>query len=561
MRKLSPLLIALALTAHAEVKTPLLFSDHMILQRDHPVKIWGWADPGEVVNITFGPSHATATAAPDGTWLTTLPSMPANATPQTLTISGKNTLTFQDVLVGDIWVCSGQSNMERSLQFVDYTDADLATANDPGLRIFRVVSRSAISPQADFQPWNGKQWMVGTPKDVLSFSAVGFYFGRELRKDLKIPIGLMDSSQGGSMAQLWVSLQAIQKNVNADYDFRGWLEQHDELVADYPQRLADYPAAKVKYDQDLKQYNQDLANDKAYSAQLATWQAAFDQAAKDGTPRPQKPKPPRPAPKEPQLPDGGPFGNFMVGNLYNSMINPMINFTIKGILWYQGESNGGAGGKQYRVLLPILINDWRTRWGQGDIPFFIVQLPNINAPQKLPVQPKDPWVALRESQAHALTLPNTAMATTIDIGDPYNVHGKDKKDIGYRLSLIARHNVYGENIVYEGPTYKSMSVEGKKISLTFDHTGSGLTIGAAPWSPTGVLTPVASELKGFAIAGPDHKFFWAKATIAGDHVIVSSDEVPHPVAVRYGWADNPPCNLYNKEKLPATPFRTDDWDL
>ena len=248
----------------------------------------------------------------------------------------------------------------------------------------------------------------------------------------------------------------------------------------------------------------------------------------------------------------------MVGNYYNAMIAPLMPYAIKGAIWYQGESNSG-NSKQYRTLFPLLINDWRERWGQGNFPFLFVQLPNIKKPATQPVQETDLWPGLREAQALTLSVPNTGMATIIDVGDPYDVHGKDKFHVGTRLALVARHVVYGENIVYSGPTYGSMKVAGNKIEITFKNTGTGLEIGTAPWTPSGKIPPVAKELKGFAIAGEDKNWFGADARIAGNSVIVESPQVPHPVAVRYGLADNPPCNLYNKEKLPAAPFRTDNW--
>jgi len=249
----------------------------------------------------------------------------------------------------------------------------------------------------------------------------------------------------------------------------------------------------------------------------------------------------------------------MVGNLYNAMIAPLMPYAIKGVIWYQGESNCN-NSKQYRVLFPIMITDWREKWGQGNFPFLFVQLPNINKPATEPVQGEDRWPGVREAQAKAMSVPNTGMATIIDVGDPDEVHGKDKIDVGVRLSLVARHLVYGEDIVYTGPIYDSMKVEGNKVLITFKNTGGGLAIGTPPWTPSGKIPPVASELKGFAIAGADKKWVWAQARINGDQVVVSSDQAPNPAAVRYGWADNPPCNLYNKVNPPAAAFRTDEWE-
>jgi len=331
-------------------------------------------------------------------------------------------------------------------------------------------------------------------------------------------------------------------------------------VKAYPQRLAEYATAKAKWDADERQWNADNAKNAAYMAQMAKFNDDFAAAVKEGRQHPGKPKPPTPEPVRPDPPDGGPYSGFMVGNLYNAMIYPLFNYTMKGVLWYQGESND-RWPQQYGVMFPILIKDWRQHWGEGDFPFLFVQLPSIYAPAKNPVQ-NDPWPPMREAQARALALPNTGMATTVDIGDPWDVHGKDKKDIGERLALIARREVYGEKSVVDyGPVFESMKIDGAKVTIKYKGLGSGLVLGVPPWTPTHVIPPVSTELKGFAIAGSDQKWFWARAEIKGDRVVVWSADVPKPVAVRYDWADNPPGNLYNKEKLPATPFRTDDWPI
>ncbi len=539
---------------------PLLFSNHMVLQRDSPVRIWGWADVAESVTVAFGRDRIQTKAGADGRWQVMLPKMSANAHPQILTIVGKNTLAFQDVLVGDVWVCSGQSNMERLLHEVDYTDADIMSTQDDQLRLFRVLSTTSVTPQDDLKPWNGRQWMVSNPTDAKEFSAVGIFFGLELRKHLGIPIALIDSSQGGSRAQLWTSVGSIEKHIDADPEFKSWIDQRNDLLKAYPQRRLDYPEEKQKYDEEMKLWSSENEKDPDYMAKLAAWQAAMDKAQKEGLEHPAKVRPSRPAPVAPDPTDGGPYSTFMVANLYNAMIYPLTDFTIKGVLWYQGEAND-RNPKQYRVLFPILISDWREKWQQGNFPFLFVQLPNIGAPAKEPVQSKDWWPQMREAQANALALPNTGMATTIDIGDPWDVHGKDKSDIGRRLSLVALHQAYGEKIVFAGPTYQSMKIKGRKIEIKFANEGGGLVIGVAPWTSTGKIPQVSNELHGFAIAGADKKWFWAKAVIQGDHVVVWSDDVSTPVAVRYGWANNPPCNLYNREKLPAPPFRTDGWPL
>jgi len=551
--------LTLPLLAQANVKLPLFFSDHMVLQRDMKVPVWGTADPGEDVTVTFGDKNAETKADANGKWRVDLDPSPANATSQTLTVKGNNTVVFSDILVGDVWICSGQSNMGIQLGESYHADTDVPAANDPLLRLFKVSDGTSIKPEEDVELVNKKQWLPCTPDEAKQFTAVGYFYGRELRKDINIPIGLIASIKGGTTAQLWTPVEAIEKNVDADPAFKDWLTKRQQTIDAYPQAEAAYLPIKAKYDQDMKDWWTNVGNAPDYVAAMKAWNVANDQARAAGNPPLPKPQPSQPRPVEPVPPDGGPFNDYMVGTLFNAMIAPLIPMAIKGVIWYQGESNGDHA-KQYGVLFPSMITGWREKWGQGDFPFLFMQLPLSGKPATEPVPPLDKWPVLRESQAKALALPNTGMAVIIDVGDPYNVHGKDKYDPGYRLSLIGRHVVYGENIVYTGPTYDSMKVDGNKIVISFKNIGSGLVIGTAPWTPSGQIPPVADELKGFAIAGDDKKWVQANAQIVGDTVEVSSDQVPNPVAVRYGWADNPPCNLYNQEKLPAAPFRTDDWE-
>lgn len=554
------LLLALSLGPRcaAEVRTPQIFSDHMVLQREMPVRIWGWADAGEQVRVSFAGQRVETLAGADGHWQVMLKKMPAQDAPQTLKIQGRNTISFTDVLVGDVWVCSGQSNMERLLEQTINSDADLATAEDTQLRYFHVLPATAVTPQEDVQRWDAEGWTVSTPERALKFSAVCFYFGRELRKHLGIPIGLIDSTKGGTRAQIWISLEAIENHPNADLQFSQWLEQRALVVKDLAKRTAEYPQKKTRYDQDMTAWTKQIEADPVYVANEKRWQVELEQAQKNGTEWPLEPRPPLAKPAEPALPDDGPYSTFMVGNLYNAMIAPLTRLSIRGVLWYQGETND-KNAPQYKVLFPLLITDWRQHWNEGNFPFLFVQLPNIHRPQTEPVQDKDLWPWMREAQQNALALPNTAMAVTIDIGDPWNVHGKDKRDIGIRLSLLARRKVYGEHLVAQGPVYKSMRVRRDRVELKFDSVGTGMIQGVPPWTPTGEVPRPASALRGFAIAGMDRTWHWAMAEIHGNEIIVSSHEVKQPVAVRYGWADNPPCNLYNLEKLPAAPFRTDDW--
>jgi len=553
------MIVAIPFLAQAEVRLPAVFSDHMVLQRDIQIPVWGWAEPGEEVTVTFGEESTKTITDGDGRWKAYLGKTGANATPQILTVSGKNTIKFTDVLVGDVWICSGQSNMGLYLGECDNAESEVPNANDPLLRLLTVQERTSITPDVDVTLWNGKKWRPCTPEAANQFSGVGYFFGRELRRRLGIPIGLISSLHGGSQAQLWTSLEAIKKNIDADNEFKDWLAKRETVIDNYPHKLAEYLPLKKKYDTEATRYWNEVENAPEFTARKKVWEEERKAALAQGKIPPPRPEASQPSPRAPDAPDGGPYSSFMVGNLYNAMIAPLIPYAIKGVIWYQGESNC-KNSKQYRVLFPIMIGDWREKWGQGAFPFLFVQLPNINKPATEPVQDEDRWPGIREAQAMATTLPNTGMATIIDVGDPDEVHGKDKIDVGGRLSLVARHVVYGENIVYTGPTYDSMKLEGDKVSIRFKNTGGGLVVGVPPWTPSGKIPPVAGELKGFAIAGSDKKWFWAQARISGEQVVVSSDQVHHPVAVRYGWADNPPCNLYNTEKLPATPFRTDDWE-
>lgn len=543
----------------ADVSLPLLFSDHMVLQRDMPIPIWGQASPRESVTVTFGDLHAATTADADGKWRVNLDKSPADAEPRKLIISGHNTVVLDDVLVGDVWVGSGQSNIEFSLSGASNADTEIPKAQDPELRLFTVAMRTSLQPEPDITINGHQQWRACTPDAAAHFSAVAYFFARELRKNLNIPIGVISSVQGGSKAQVWTSLEAIQQDRDAAPEFNVWLTKRQQLIADYPHRLAAFTPAKAKFDQDTKRWWNEVGNSPDFLARTKAWEQTDQKALEAGTPRPKRPEPPEPRPVEPESPDGGRYSDFMVGNLYNGMIAPLMPYAIKGVTWYQGEANDSET-RPFRVLVPLMITDWRKHWGEGDFPFLFVQLPNIDKPATEPVQENDHWPGTRDAQALGLTLPSTGMAVTIDVGDPGNVHGKDKIDVGQRLALVARHVVYGEDIIWTGPTYDSMKVDGNRIVLTFKNIGGGMMIGTPPWTPSGKIPPVASKLKGFAIAGADRKWAWATAEIQGDQVVVSSELVPDPVAVRYGWANNPPCNLYNSAKLPAAPFRTDDWE-
>ena len=485
----------------ADVTPNGLFSDHMVLQQGMKVPVWGDAAEGEQVTVGFAGQKATATTK-NGRWMAWLTPMKASNTPQTMTITGSNTIAIQDVLVGEVWVCGGQSNMERQLglrppqnPLVNWQQ-EAASANYPLIRQMIVPHVIAASPQLNLSG----TWSVCTPQTAINFTAVGYYFGRDLYKNLNVPIGLIHSSWGGTPAEAWTRHEILAGNPL----LTPILDDYAKAVASYPQRLAQFKADEPKLMQD-------------YTAAAAL-------AAAQGKHAP-------PAPKAPGDPDKGPYGP---SHLYDAMINPLLPYAIRGVIWYQGESNSDRG-MQYRTLFPAMIADWRAQWGEGDFPFLFVQVAGYakTVPE------------IREAQLFtALKTPNTAMAVITDYSDATNIHPSNKEPVGDRLALAARALAYGQSIEYSGPLYKEAKIDGGKVILSFTHTGTGLTSRGQP-------------LKGFTIAGADKAFVPADAEIKGDTVVVSSPQVPSPSAVRYGWANVPDCNLYNVEGLPASPFRTD----
>jgi len=487
--------------ARAEVKLPALISDGMVLQQGVKVSLWGMADPGERVTVTLKDQEANGVADRDGQWKVRLgPLSPGG--PFTLTIRGKNTITLHDVLVGEVWVCSGQSNMELPVSAVTNAQDEISRADYPTLRLFTVERSVAEKPQRDLKGY----WVPARPQTVNDFSAVGYFFGRDLLRVLNVPIGMIHSSWGGTPAEAWTSRETLQ----SDPDFKSILDGGVKLLSPYPKLFQDY------------------------DAQFAQWREASDKAESEGAPVPAAP----PVPDDPRRNPNRPSG------LFNAMIMPLTNYAIRGVIWYQGESNSGHP-IQYRKLFPAMIGDWRRVWNEGDFPFLFVQLANwgIHVPQLN-------WPELREAQLMTLSVPRTGMAVTIDIGDGSDIHPKNKQEVGYRLALAAQAIAYGQDVIYSGPIYTSMTVEGEKVRLHFKHVYSGLV--AKNWP--------APTLTGFEIAGADHKFVGAEAKIDGDTVLVHSGAVAHPVAVRYAWAMNPWCNLYNRMRLPASPFRTDNWE-
>jgi sialate O-acetylesterase len=494
-----------SMTAKAELRLPALFGDHMVLQAGMPIPIWGRADPGEKIGITFKGKAYTAIAGADGTWSLKLRACRPGG-PYELVVQGSSDrLLLRDVLVGDVWLASGQSNMEFGIQTDSRAAQSIAQATDSLIRFFYVPMARSLQPQADIgHPVSGLdgRWVVCSSALLASkwawhgFSAISYYFARRMRAVSRGPIGVIGSYKGGTPAQAWMSLAALE----ADPAFHRHVLARQKVVA-MVDSAAHAPAAARPVD------------------------IGF------GTP----------------------------AGLFNAMIAPLIPYAIKGVIWYQGESNGDrlADALEYKTLFPALIRDWRNKWEEGNLPFLYVQLPNFRVPARTPSEGNWPWV--REAQLLAGSLPGTGMAVTIDLGTEKNIHPWDKLDVGDRLALVASHVVYGGKSGYTGPVYDHMSVNGSAIRLVFTQTGGGLT--AAHWDSVGeiphMVPDTVTELKGFAIAGEDMHFEWARAVLHGNSVIVSSDKVSRPVAVRYDWADNPEGNLYNTEGLPASPFRTD----
>jgi sialate O-acetylesterase len=541
-------------TAIAAIKLPAIVGDNMVLQRDIKVPVWGWAEPGKKVQITFQKRNFESIAGADGKWAIKLNSYQAGGPYQMLIRSDKEQVLIKNILIGDVWITSGQSNMEFGIQSERHGAETIAKGIDTLIHFFYVPMAFSLQPQDDISKVsddssNGK-WVVcspqllGDPKWAWhGFSAIGYYFALQMRSHEGCPVGMIATYKGGTPAQAWVSIAGLKQQPT----FKKYVSAHDSLVGHFEKASADYPQQMTAYQNDLAQWNTEVGNN--FAAEKKQWEILAAQAKASGQAPPPQPKPAKPAPKAPGQPAGG-FG--APSNLYNAMIAPIIPYAVKGVLWYQGEGNGDnlADAVEYKDLFPRLINDWRANWQQGDIPFIFVQLTNFRASAKSPSEGNWPWV--REAQLKTLLLPKTGMIVITDIGEAENIHPLNKEDAGMRLALVARHMVYGENVVSYGPMYKSMKIEGNKIRLTFSDIGSGLIIDS-------VRHHGSTALLGFGIAGDDQSFVWAKAIIEGNTVVVSSDQVPNPTAVRYNWADNPPGNLYNKDALPASPFRTDNW--
>jgi sialate O-acetylesterase len=508
MKPVSLLLVPLTLTAaRAELKLPSVFSDHMVLQQKQAAPVWGWDTPGTNVTVSFAGQKKNAKADAGGKWTVKLDPLPANAVPATLTVKGTTQRDINDVLVGEVWVCSGQSNMEWPVTKSWDGDLEAMAAKFPQIRLITVPLKGTQEPQYDFKG----EWTACSPETVGSFSAVGFYYGRLLHEILGVPVGLIDNAWGGSAAEAWVRRDVLEK----DARFKPLMERTVKTEA-----AANEPSVRAKYEADL-----------------AAWKIKAEEDKKAG----------RTPGRAPNAPGGWLSGNARPGNIYNGSLLPTIGYGIKGAIWYQGESNASRAA-EYEDLFPLMISNWRKDWAQGDFPFYWVQLADFKAENP---QPGDSdWAELRESQTKTMTaIPNGGQAVIIDLGEAVDIHPRDKRDVAERLARWALAKDYGMNMVHRSPELKFAVFAGGKATLTLDLFGSA-----------SLRAHDVKELQGFAICGEDKKWAWAEAKFTGkDTIEVSAKEVPKPIAVRYAWADNPVCNLTNAEGLPVTPFRTDSF--
>jgi len=504
MKKLSIVLsicsvFAFCAAVFAEVKPSPLFSDHMVLQRDMPVPVWGTASPGELVKVTLNGHSLSTRADADGKWMVRLRKLKAGG-PYDLRIDGANSIVIHDVLVGEVWLASGQSNMVFTVSkkinpwagMLD-EEKEIVAANYPQIRMFTVKTAKALEPQDD----PAGEWQICSPDTVPGFSAVGYLFARDLQQRLHVPVGILTVAYGASTAESWLPRSALE----ADPQLKPLLDRFDALESFYKS----HPGATT---------------------------ADAPSAPQTINSRPGKPGPLRDPVQDQHEPTV----------LFNGMLHPVIPFAIRGAIWYQGESivGGKAGVALYPHVMETLVTQWRQLWGEGNFPFNAVQLPALKNVSNNPM--------VRENQAQILSLPNTGLAVTIDVGDPDNVHPKDKEPVGERLTLIALANTYKQKLEYSGPRYSSIQIEGSSIHIRFTHVDGGLVAKGGP-------------LEWFQIAGADQQFVPAEAVIDGDSIVVKSSAVPAPVAVRYAWDDYPiGCNLYNAAGLPAAPFRSDAWD-
>ena len=499
-------LLGSAPMVRAEVWLPSIFGDNMVLQQGIEVPIWGKANPLETVTVMAAEQTVSTAADADGKWRVKLKRLKTDGNPIAVTVTGKNTITLKNVLVGEVWVGSGQSNMEYPMRNALNSMQEIASAKYPKLRLFAVKSFGWAQPLDDV----GGKWVECSPETVREFSCTLYFFGRDLQKQINQPIGLIHASRGGTVIESWSRWETLLTDPETKKQVEARVKQLDD-----PEWLA-----------------------RKYAENTTKCVQAFEKAKAQGFSA---------SMGKPEW-IGLDYCNRPAG-LFNALIHPLLGYGIRGVVWYQAEFNNGRH-EQYARLFPKMIQDWRAQWAQGDFPFLFVQLPGNEALQTEPydaTKRSKKWAELREAQTKGLDMPNTGMAVTIETAPDGDLHPKNKQAVGDRLARIAASMVYGKPVVSQGPRFESMSKQGNTVRLKFSHAEGG------------IVTKEGAPAQGFAIAGADRKFVWGNAKIEGDTVVVSSAEIAEPVAVRYGWADNPLVSLYNKAGLPAAPFRTDDW--
>lgn len=512
--------LATSLNLKAAVKMATLFGDDMVLQRGMPVPVWGWELPGATVTVTFGGQAKAATVGEDGAWGVRLDPMKAESKGRPLMVisdkAPKNPIVLKNVVVGEVWICSGQSNMVRTANYKPANEDDAKKLR--AIRHVKIATVGRFHPEKDVK--RATKWLIGSDRTVGAFTGVGFFFAKRLQSVLDVPIGLIHASWGGSRIEAWIP--------------RTTFESHPEL-AEALNQIEEQDSTTEKGSQ---LYGRDVAK-------LKQWVAEAEKAMREGRKVEQLPKLPLL-----EMETNGPT------NYYNGLIHGLAPFAVRGAIWYQGESNG-TEGITYFQKLKALVEGWRSRWGQETFHFGIVQLPNFRSDSKVPAG-GDGWAKIREAQRMAAeAIPDAGLAVTIELGDASNLHPPNKKDVGERMAMWALADVYGKSVVGSGPTYKAMRIEGNKARITFDNVGDGLMIGEkSGYEPVREIP--GGTLKRFAIAGEDGKWRWGNAVIDGDEVVISHPEVKAPVAVRYAFSANPEgANLYNKAGLPAVPFATD----
>ncbi|WP_066631222.1 sialate O-acetylesterase [Labilibacter marinus] len=493
------LILLLSFSAQAEVKVANVFGSKMVLQRNQANPVWGTADKKETVKVSIAGQVHTTTTDKNGKWKVKLDPMKAGG-PFTMTVEGKkNKITFEDILVGEVWICTGQSNMQWSVENSNHSDLELLAADYTEIRLFTIPLVGNPEPQSEIRD---SLWYACTSESLPKFSAAGYFFGKQLHKILGVPVGLINASWGASSLETWIPRDAIEEN----YAHKEFLEDWDWRISQFSdQMIIDY----------TKEYK------------------AWEEAGKPG----KKMRPPRDIRIAQNRPANG----------YNGVIHPVVGYGIRGSIWCQGESNLGRGD-QYSDLFPIMINAWRERWQQGDFPFYWVQISSMKEPD---VAPKiSSWAELREAMSKTLSLPKTGEVISMDVGEGNDIHYRNKQEIGKRLARLALDETYGYDIVGKSPRYQSMEIKGNKIVITFKNVDKGL------------YAFNSNTIKGFAIASSDQKFVWADAKIISkNQVEISSTQIKNPVAVRYAWSDMPVCNLYDRNSLPVACFRTDKWPI